>query len=373
MLQISKQDALEIVDQLSSLINLKMNIVGSDAIIIANSDRERVGDFHEATKQIIENKLEELVAVTDDQFVGTHAGTNLPLVIDGQIIGVVGITGPYKEARAYGQIIKKMTEILIQGKDRDSKILKLKQDKERFEIEWICNPQTVITDSLRAKGQEFNIDITKPRRLMLFCLEKNDIEGNLKSDLIHAIRKQDPENVAFRNLNFVVAAITNRSDEKIVELMDKLIDTYTKDSMKFYIGVDDGFVDMLRIYDQYTKARKALISCSQLGMQRYCFYSKLNIELVLDEIPLNAKQLYISKIFKDFSAGEIEESINAIKVFYEEDGSIKRAAERLNIHPNTLQYKLKRIETKTGLDPRKLKYAAPFSLAELFMIEMNNL
>jgi carbohydrate diacid regulator len=373
MLQISKQDAADIVDQLSNLINLKINIVGSDAIIIANSDRERVGDFHEATQQIIQNKLEELVAVTDDQFVGTHAGTNLPLVIDGQIIGVVGITGPYKEARAYGQVIKKMTEILIQGKDRDSRMLKFKQDKERFEIEWICNPQTVITDSLRAKGQEFSIDITKPRRLMLVCMEKTEDDHNLKSTILHDLRKQDPDNIVFRNLNFIVAAITDRPDDKIEKLMDNLIAKYTEEGMKFFFGVDDGFVDMLRIYEQYNKARKALISCSQFGIQRYCFYSKLNIELVLDEIPIHAKQIYIAKIFNGFSKEEIDESINVIKIFYEEDGSIKRAAERLYIHPNTLQYKLKRIESRTGLDPRKLKFAAPYSLAELFLVEMNNL
>ncbi|WP_320130676.1 sugar diacid recognition domain-containing protein [uncultured Sphaerochaeta sp.] len=373
MLQISKQDAADIVDQLSNLIKLKINIVGSDAIIIANSDRERVGDFHEAANQIIQNKLEELVVVTDDQFIGTQTGTNLPLVIDGQIIGVVGITGPYEEARAYGQIIKKMTEILIQGKDRDSRILKFKQDKERFEIEWICDPQTVITDSLRAKGQEFNIDIKKPRRLLLLCMAQANEESDLKTDILHDIRRQDPDTIAFRNLNFIVAAINDRPDDKIEIFIDRLIAKYRDKDMKFFIGVDDGFTDMLKIHDQYNKAKKALISCSQLGIQRYCFYSNLNIELVLDEIPLNAKQLYISKIFKDFSKEEIDESVNTIKVFYEEDGSIKRAAARLNIHPNTLQYKLKRIEARTGLDPRKLKFAAPFSLAELFLVEMNNL
>jgi carbohydrate diacid regulator len=371
MLQISRRDAADIVDQLSSLIKLKINIVGSDAIIIANSDRDRVGDFHEATKQIIEGNLEELVVMSDGQLAGTHSGTNLPLVIDGKIIGVVGITGPYKEARAYGQIIKKMTEILIQGKDRDSRLTKLKQDKERFELEWICNPQTVLTDSFRAKGHEFNIDITKPRRLMLLSLGTGTDENTFKDDIINALLVADSETIVFRNLNFLVVAVTNRPDEKMKELALKLIAKY-ESKTDIHLGIDEGFVDMSKIYDQYNKARKALVSCSQLGIERLSFYSDLNIELILEEIPINAKQLYISRVFKGFSPEEIEESITAIRILYEEEGSIKRAAQRLNVHPNTLQYKLKRIESRTRLDPRKLKFAAPFTLADLFLREMEN-
>lgn len=373
MLQITKRDAAEIVDQLSTLIGLKINIVGPDAIIIANSDRERVGDFHEATKQIIDNNLDELAVMTDQQFQGTHAGTNLPLVIDGQIIGVVGITGPYKEARAYGQIIKKMTEILIEGKDRDSRLTKLRQDRERFENEWICNHQTVITDSLRSKGLGFNIDITKPRRLMLISFQGEKDEEPVKDATIHALQVQDPDNVAFRNLNHVVGAVTNRSDEQMEELAKHLIERFSDEQMQLFIGIDEGYTDILKIYDQYNKARKALVSGSQLGTKPYCFYHELNIELILEEIPIHIKQQYIEKIFAGFSKEEIDEAIRVIKTFYEEDGSIKRAASRLNIHPNTLQYKLKRIETRTSLDPRKLRFAAPFSLAELFLIEMNNL
>jgi carbohydrate diacid regulator len=151
------------------------------------------------------------------------------------------------------------------------------------------------------------------------------------------------------------------------------MDKYSNDTTHLNIGVDEGFTDMSKIHDQYNKAKKALGACLQLGIQSYYFYSELNIELVLDEIPIHAKDQYITRIFKGFSKTEITESLYTIKVFFEEDGSIKRAAERLNIHPNTLQYQLKRIECRTGLDPRKLKFAAPFAIAELFMKEIHNM
>ncbi len=373
MLKISKRDAADIVDQLSTLINLKINIVGSDSIIIANSDRERVGDFHEATDYIIRNNLDELVAMNDDQFVGTHAGTNLPLVIDKQIIGFVGITGPYKKARAYGQIIKKMTEILIQGKERENRISKFRQDRERFVTNWVCNSQTVMTNSFRTKGLELKIDITIPRRVMIISIKHDTREELIKESCIYEIQKQSPDNIVFENLNVLIVLLRNRSDIKMEHFAKKIIDKFSDDETKLYVGIDEGYTDILKINEQYAKAMKALISCRHLGRKAICFYNELNIELVLEEIPLSVKQLYINKIFKGFSKEEIEDAVKVIKVFYEEDGSIMRASERLNIHSNTLQYKLKRIKIRTGYDPRKLKYAATFSLVDIFLFEMSNL
>jgi len=373
MLQISKRDAADIVDQLSTLINLKINIVGSDSIIIANSDRERVGDFHEATDYIIKNNLDELVAMNDNQFVGTHSGTNLPLVIDRQIIGVVGITGPYKQARAYGQIIKKMTEILIQGKERENLISKFRQDRERFETNWVCNSQTVMTSSFMTKGQELKLDITVPRRVMIISIRNSSKEDSLKESCMFEIQKQSPDNIVFENLNVLIVLLHNRTDKKMEHFANKILEKFADKDTKIYIGIDEGYSDFLKINDQYSKAMKALISCSHMGRKSICFYNDLNIELVLEEIPLGIKQLYIDKIFKGFSKEEIENAIKVIKVFYEEDGSIKRASEKLNIHSNTLQYKLKRIKTRTGYDPRKLKFAATFSLVDLFLFEIGNL
>ena len=47
-MKISTQDATEIVGELSELIGMKINIMDSNAIIIASSDSNRIGTFHEA-------------------------------------------------------------------------------------------------------------------------------------------------------------------------------------------------------------------------------------------------------------------------------------------------------------------------------------
>jgi carbohydrate diacid regulator len=381
-MEISQRDADEIVKELSSLTKLKINIVNSNAIIIANSDPQRVGDFHEATKKIIDEKLEELVVMDTARYKGTCAGTNLPLVIDCQIVGVVGITGPYEEAVAYGKIIKKMTEILIQGKERENEKTRNAIARTRFQIEWICNSQTNISEALQERGRDFGIDITLKRRVLVISL--NEIKGEASNyseltnlDIVEdAIEREilllHTSNTAFRTSNVLVTTLIAASDAKLQAISETIIKKFSKPHCTISIGIDEMSDDYLKINDQYNKALKAQISSRQLGHNAITFYSDLDLELLLPDISEKTRQLFLDKVFSGFTNEEIQQSMRTIQVLYEENGSIYKAADRLNEHPNTLQYKLRKVERDTGYDPRKLGNAAIFNLALLFRGENTN-
>jgi len=53
-------------------------------------------------------------------------------------------------------------------------------------------------------------------------------------------------------------------------------------------------------------------------------------------------------------------------VFYREEGSITLTAQKLFIHKNTLQYKLKKLKEKTGYDPRSIRYSSLYYNAMYF-------
>ena len=99
------------------------------------------------------------------------------------------------------------------------------------------------------------------------------------------------------------------------------------------------------------------------------FFDELCLELILDEISVRSKMRFLRKVFPNSTREEVLRDINTVKVLFEENGSIRQAAKRLIIHPNTLQYQLKRIEEKTGYDPRKLQDAGIFSIATQFLAD----
>jgi carbohydrate diacid regulator len=372
-MEILAHDAQEIVNELSKLIGLKINIVGSNAVIIANSDPKRVGDFHEVTHQIIRNNLNELVAFSDEQYKGTYAGTNLPIVINDKIVGVIGITGPYKVAVTYGKVIKKMAEIMLQSRLKENQLIHEQQAFERFQTAWVCSSQTVINDAFISRGKSFGIDITYPRRIAVV----SGIDGvdDKIVDIIRSILSTQPNSdYAFMTSHLIIILMMNRSDEEVKVLFQHISDKTVECGIKLYMGVDNGFRSIVNIHKQYAEAKAALNAACRLQANKLIFYKDkdLNLELVLDEISFDLKQKYIRKIFGNCPILEIERDLKTVNILYEEDGSIKRASERLIVHPNTLQYQLKRIEVKTGYDPRKPRYAAIFSIASVFMTELGH-
>ena len=60
-----------------------------------------------------------------------------------------------------------------------------------------------------------------------------------------------------------------------------------------------------------------------------------------------------------------------LEVFFAVEGSLQRAAQRLFIHKNTMQYRLKRLAEDTGLDVRKPSQAPSLYLAMLLYLDLS--
>ena len=96
-MRLSRTNAEKIVKELNTVIDQSVNMMNEEGIIIASTDQERVGQIHEGARKIIEQNLEELVIRPEDVYEGSLEGVNYPIMIGGEVIGVVGITGPVQE------------------------------------------------------------------------------------------------------------------------------------------------------------------------------------------------------------------------------------------------------------------------------------
>src|SRR4051812_1646736 len=97
---------------MKKIINQELNFMDTNGLVIASTDPNRINSYHEGAKKVISTK-EDLIIEDTGQFKGTKKGINLPIYFENKLIGVIGITGEKDEVVKYGQIIKKMTEILI--------------------------------------------------------------------------------------------------------------------------------------------------------------------------------------------------------------------------------------------------------------------
>lgn len=110
---ITAESAQQIVTEIKAIIHYDLNMMDKDGSIIASTDPLRIGQQHSGVRQIIEEKLEVLIIRENDEEQGQRPGVNLPIILDGEIAGVIGITGDPEKVSVLGSVIKKMVELMI--------------------------------------------------------------------------------------------------------------------------------------------------------------------------------------------------------------------------------------------------------------------
>lgn len=374
-MHITKRNAQQIVKEISGIINERINIMDAQGVIIASTDSKRIGTFHEAAKKIIDERLDELVIQDDNEYIGSKSGINLPVILNEEIIGVVGVTGPSQEVVKYGQILKKMTEILLldhlysEQKELDENI------RSRFIKQWICDDSKNINSALAERGISLGIDITIERRIMIVTtLAKDESDAiamqksfNRAGKIIHRIISEDKNNVMLKSTTNIICAITQKNDKAMLQLANRIKnEVECGDNITLAIGIDSPSINYTFIHRAYLRAVKALQSCLRSQEKEICFYDDINMEIFSSEIPKIVKEEYIRKIFKNCSPKEISQWIATLETFYKEEGSITSTSEKLFIHKNTLQYKLNKLKEQTGYDPRSIYYSSLFFNAIYF-------
>ncbi|MHB8129463.1 MAG: CdaR family transcriptional regulator [Mobilitalea sp.] len=366
---ISKRSATYIVQEISKIIGEKINMMNADGIIIASSDLERIGTFHGAAKELVDLRLQEVIVKSDIEYKGARPGINLAVNFQEEIVGVIGVTGPYQEVAKYGQIIKKMTEILMldhyykEQHEIDGRI------RDRYLDEWMFGNAKNINPKFIKRGTGMQIDITIPRRVLIISFKaKDENEASEVQRMIDYSEKiiidylrGDKNSLWLKSGLELLCAIPDCLDQEMYVFADRMKqEIETRYPLKFSCGIDAHCEGYLHIHNSVMKAQKALNTSVRSSQKGIRLYESITMEIFQSELSSNIKREYITRIFKGCSLVEIEQWIGILNIFYEEEGSILSTAEKLFIHKNTLQYKLNKIKDKTGYDPRSIRYSSLF-------------
>ena len=375
-MQISKVSAMKIVTEISSIINRDVNMMDDNGIIIASTDKARLGSYHAGAKKLIQDSLKEIIIATDDQYEGTKQGINLPILFDGNIVGVIGVTGNWEEVGKYGQIIKKMTEILLLDTyTKDQK--RIRADiRNQFIEEWLFNDSKNNNETFAERGLRLGIDISLPRQVMIVAVKRENrhidsVTGQQMAreveEVVSHIVRSESANVYYKSVFKLACIISQRSNEKLRQLADR-ISGEVEQSCGFRpaIGIDSSTADSHQMYQAYSRAEKAVKAALCAGENDIRFYSDINVEIFINEIPSALRAEFIHKVFQTYTDEEIDQWISILKVYFECNGSINRSSQRLYLHKNTIQYKLRKLSECTGYDPRSLSNAALYYIAIAF-------
>lgn len=375
---ISQTAAQSIVEEIGREINEHINFMDQEGYIVASTDKSRLGTLHTGARRIIEEKLPELYITEQMENSTTKKGINLPITIRDEIVGVVGITGDKERVAGYGNIVRRMTEIMVEDSRLKDHRKYDRRVRYRFMEEWIGRSGAFYDRGFVERGGQIGIDIMKPRRAMVIRFVRYSElsatqEGQRRlEEMESAVRHYaDREEILYlREPPRQICLLEACSDDKVrrtAENIQRLLrDKYRE---RVTIGIDAADGGSIHINQICKEAERA---AEAGGLADIIFYKNLYVELFLRDVTAEAQVEYLNRLFPGVGEEELDAYMKLIEVFIEEDGSVGRMADRLYMHKNTIQYKLKKMEALNGRDIRKPVGAAVYYMALQFYRTLNH-
>lgn len=377
---IPRKQMQKIVEELEGTIQKNINIMDETGCIIASSDLSRIGTYHSGAQRVIRQKLDELVISDADEYAGAKNGINLPIIIEEKIVGVVGITGEKEEVQILGKIIQKMTKILIMDSYQNIQKKNMENMRNNFLFSWLFgnDDSGESEENLQLRGQLLGIDIDFDRVVVVFgVIEKKlhaqpkdaEDEQRLYDQVIREIKrclKKEANHPVCQIGTKIIVFFHSSDQQEILKYAQEIIYNVEKQySCQLYAGVGAVGTNRLEIRRSYREADTACNLAMRLKNKKIKVYSDVDIELLLENISKQDRELFVKRIFKDCEEEETVRWVQLLRCYSENNGSITKTAEDLYIHKNTLQYRLSKLKEATGYDPRNIVESIPLYIAML--------
>lgn len=370
-MNISPLLAQKIVNNMKEIIHQDLNFIDRDGTIIASTNPLRIGTFHDAGRLVVEKG--EPVLIDDNNqhlYKNCKAGINMPVNYDNEVIASIGITGPINKVGIYGDIIRRMTEILILEEEiqslrqRDEEHIRIQFEDLLFYPQHIQDNWTPNAKSIWFNQEYKNILIIEPQnnKETFFKVARNQI-----TQYIAAGKQTNRDSLLFMERENTLIILYKESIKKIIESYLHLF-TQLSEKRKESLIIAFGSPTQTKFKDSYENARLALHASkrnpSKASIQ-IKYYDELTLDLLLPPQTLQQQKYFKNKVLSNLSEKDLDEFLTIIELFETHNGSITHIAEEMYIHKNTLQYKIQKLKNLTGYDLRNFHDFMILRLASL--------
>lgn len=373
---LSSEDLQKILDTINLRFDHPICIGNAKGYIVASYHRRSTGQLHGGFVKILNENLSELLLYEDHEIPGILKGVNYPLVIGHKVVGLIGISGDVEEVSYFSGLIRILIEQLVQAADNEYQRSSAKRMYSNFIYEWLLETRLDNDEDFQARGRMLGINTDVPRYVAVLDIRQDaslldkpspperetfTLPSILNESLTDHIRDfltaRDPQHCCAMVGDTYVLLLRQHSAESIHALLLDLqqqVATSVK-SQQCFIGVGMLASEKEDVRNSYHQARLASNIASQTPkLGSIVYYGSLDLQLLVFSAPQRYKKELFDRVFKGFSKEEIRDAVELIHTYIDTNGSLKRCAEALFIHKNSLQYRLNRFARQTGYDLRNL-------------------
>lgn len=341
--------AQQIASETTEAIGHNVIITDAEAVVIGSGDETRVGTLHEASLEVMRTR--ESAWHTPEQarhLRGVRPGITLPLVLDDQAVGTVGITGSPRQVRRFGLLVRRQTEILLE----ESALLRNRLQRERA-VEDLADgiaafdPGVTDVDMLEAEAHELGTTL----RMQRVAIVVESSQTTVGPEFLRAVRAvfKQPHDLAARRSTTTCLVLMQHSDSRSAadearRLLGALEERLTPDVR---IGLGEVGDTPESLSQACADAADSLALAPPAT--KVCDIRDLRTQQALVALSPRARQRLVRGTLADLPDRPDWPALRATVMAWCESGfNLVEAAAALNVHRNTLLYRLGKIERLLG-------------------------
>lgn len=360
--------AQQIVDKTMKIIGCNINIIDVNGLIIGSGDPDRIGELHEGA--IMALSLGRMISIDSkmsNDLHGVRPGVNLPLIVDDEVLGVIGLTGEPTHLKQFGELVcmsaimmmeqaKLLRGVAQETRLREELVIDLLQSKElsKRHYEW---------------AERLGIDLNVPRVAIVFGIDSENLKVELAIDEIKLL--QDflvAQNIgclfAIRSLTemIVLSPALNQYGrwdieehkkrlKHLVELTEKRGKLNIRTALgRFFKEKIEGNHNHLA-YSYQTAYTALMLGKQRMPEVKNYYYQEMLLPVLLNSLNSGwtASEFLtpLNKLKSHDPSGVLQKTL---RVWFKHNLQMGNTAKALHIHRNTLEYRLTKVASITGLD-----------------------
>lgn len=348
MFELDHELAQDIVDRAMAILPCNVNVMDSQGLILGSGEPQRVDARHEGAQLVLANGREvEIDAQTAQTLRGVQPGINLPLMLDGRLIGVLGLTGEPSHLRIYAQLVRMTAEMLVNQRNMQVE-QQWRRDRGEHVLALLVN-DAPLSARLLDEARELGLKPQLPRVPCLFELSP----ALSAEDLAVWLRARYPDSWCISLGSG--ALLWCRPCAQTLDNSHLLARLTPGGVLRMGVGDSAQTLEDLRrschqVRDLLAYGRDLQPGVMVLELHRFRLPSLLwrqRGEGVLDPwlIPLQ-------RVLAKDGNGQL---LATLRAWCEHDGQSQPCADALGIHRNSLRYRMERVAQLSGVDPMTLE------------------
>lgn len=353
MFELDRHLAQEIVNRAMAILPYNVNVMDRQGVIIGSGDAERIDSRHEGAQLVLANQR---VVSLDEQAAaclqGVKPGINLPLLHGGRLVGVLGITGDPEQVRPFAELLRMTAEMLV-----EQRVLQAEQHWRGQQQEaWLVNllERGYPVANLAEDAERLRMRWKWPLQGCLLCLAAESDHQHSQGQLVIQMRTRHPNDIILPlGLHEVLwlrsgkpqpprRSWLEQADQRgwpvgrmlLAEAVDSLGDL--REATEALIKLRD-YVQEMRVSE-----RMASLADYRLAVLLHQQQGSWTVQQLLAPMqPLRRAD----------GSGQL---LTTLRCWLQHNGHTQACAEQLQVHRNTLRYRLDRIAEITGLNLDRL-------------------